>query len=257
MPIAAREQLYRTAGAAGTAAAVGEQHRRGSGAMGRRLDRPVCCPDECHRTVAGHDPHPLRRPERLRRRDRVDRRRPGAHRRSGHAPAGVREHRRHTERDAAGRRHRAQHQHIARAQRLRRRQDRLDRRSRRLFSPFGPSAGSTASGRRSLGSCWASPATTVARRVSPPPPPWSTASRVVGLCQIYRNEPWHQELCPEVIDYGCTLGGCRTRDRRRSSGSVLIGRPGQHSGSKRLKSFSSTMRLLCVLRPRHRMNRAI
>ena len=37
--------------------------------------------------------------------DRVDRRRPGAHRRSGHAPAGVREHRRHTERDAAGRRH--------------------------------------------------------------------------------------------------------------------------------------------------------
>jgi hypothetical protein len=33
----------------------------------------------------------------------------------GHAPAGVREHRRHTERDAAGRRHRAQHQHIARA----------------------------------------------------------------------------------------------------------------------------------------------
>ena len=96
-----------------------------------------------------------------------------------------------------------------------------------------------------------------ARRVSRPPTPWSTASPVIGLCQIYRNEPWHQELRPEAIDYGCTLGGCRTRDRRRSSGSVLIGRPGQHSGSKRLKSFRSTMRLLCVLRPRHRMNRAI
>ncbi len=44
-------------------------------------------------------------PQRLRRRDRVDRRRPGADRRPGDAPAGVREHRRHTERDAAGRRH--------------------------------------------------------------------------------------------------------------------------------------------------------
>ena len=106
-----RGAVDRTAGAAGAAAAVGEQHRRGSGAMGRRLGGPVRRPDECHRTVAGHDPHPLHRPERLRRRNRVDCRRPGAHRRSGHAPAGVREHRRHTERDAAGRRHRAQHRH--------------------------------------------------------------------------------------------------------------------------------------------------
>ena len=24
-----------------------------------------------------------------------------------------------------------------------------------------------------------------------------------GLCQIYRNEPWHYELRPEVIDHGC------------------------------------------------------
>jgi zinc D-Ala-D-Ala carboxypeptidase len=24
-----------------------------------------------------------------------------------------------------------------------------------------------------------------------------------GLCQIYRNEPWHYELRPEAIDYGC------------------------------------------------------
>jgi LAS superfamily LD-carboxypeptidase LdcB len=24
-----------------------------------------------------------------------------------------------------------------------------------------------------------------------------------GLCQIYRNEPWHYELRPEAIDRGC------------------------------------------------------
>ena len=24
-----------------------------------------------------------------------------------------------------------------------------------------------------------------------------------GLCQIYSNEPWHYELCPEAIDHGC------------------------------------------------------
>ena len=24
-----------------------------------------------------------------------------------------------------------------------------------------------------------------------------------GLCQIYRNEPWHYELCPEATDRGC------------------------------------------------------
>jgi LAS superfamily LD-carboxypeptidase LdcB len=24
-----------------------------------------------------------------------------------------------------------------------------------------------------------------------------------GLCQIYRNEPWHYELRPEAIDDGC------------------------------------------------------
>jgi D-alanyl-D-alanine carboxypeptidase (penicillin-binding protein 5/6) len=41
------------------------QHRRGSGALGRRLGNPVRGPDECRRTVAGHDPHPLHRPERL------------------------------------------------------------------------------------------------------------------------------------------------------------------------------------------------
>jgi D-alanyl-D-alanine carboxypeptidase len=24
-----------------------------------------------------------------------------------------------------------------------------------------------------------------------------------GLCQVYRNEPWHYELRPEAIDHGC------------------------------------------------------
>ena len=24
-----------------------------------------------------------------------------------------------------------------------------------------------------------------------------------GLCQIYRNEPWHYELRPDAIDHGC------------------------------------------------------
>jgi hypothetical protein len=24
-----------------------------------------------------------------------------------------------------------------------------------------------------------------------------------GLCQIYRNEPWHYELRPGAIDHGC------------------------------------------------------
>jgi zinc D-Ala-D-Ala carboxypeptidase len=24
-----------------------------------------------------------------------------------------------------------------------------------------------------------------------------------GLCQIYRNEPWHYELRPEAVDHGC------------------------------------------------------
>src|SRR5207247_10778579 len=65
--------------------------------------------------------------------------------------------------------------------------------------------GSTASGRRSPGSCWASPATTGSRPVSRPPRPWSTASPVIGMCQIYSNERCHQELRHEAIDRGCTL----------------------------------------------------
>ena len=29
-----------------------------------------------------------------------------------------------------------------------------------------------------------------------------------GLCQIYRNEPWHYELRPEAVDHGCNDEGC-------------------------------------------------
>jgi len=67
-----RRAIDRTTGAPGTAAAVGEQHRRGSGALGRRLGGPLCGRDECYCTVAGHEPHSLHRPERLRRRHCVD-----------------------------------------------------------------------------------------------------------------------------------------------------------------------------------------
>ena len=36
-----------------------------------------------------------------------------------------------------------------------------------------------------------------------------------GLCQIYRNEPWHYELRPEAIDYGCpTMYADPTHDPR-------------------------------------------
>jgi hypothetical protein len=31
----------------------------------------------------------------------------------------------------------------------------------------------------------------------------STHGVEYGLCQIYSNEPWHYELRPEAIDYGC------------------------------------------------------
>src|SRR5207244_12277759 len=86
-------------------------------------------------------------------------------------------------------------------------------------SPDGPSAGSTASGRRSPGSCWRSPVTTVLRRLSRPPAPWSTASTVIHranyeLCRISGNEPWHQELRPQVIDHVLKRSvSCVTRQR--------------------------------------------
>ncbi|WP_425474295.1 D-alanyl-D-alanine carboxypeptidase family protein [Streptomyces alboniger] len=36
-----------------------------------------------------------------------------------------------------------------------------------------------------------------------------------GLCQIYRNEPWHYELRPEAIDHGCPrMYADPTRDPR-------------------------------------------
>ena len=31
----------------------------------------------------------------------------------------------------------------------------------------------------------------------------STHGTDYGLCQIYRNEPWHYELRPDAIDHGC------------------------------------------------------
>ena len=66
-------------------------------------------------------------------------------------------------------------------------------------SPSGPSAGSTASGRRSPGSCWASPATTRSRRVSRPPTPWSAPSPAIELGPAHRNQCQHQELCPKCV----------------------------------------------------------
>ena len=161
----------------------------------------VRCPDECHRTVAGHDPHPLHRPERLRRRNRVDCRRPGASLSIG---------------PCACRCSRASSPHRARRCRSpapcttpthcsgttgssASRPARTTRPA--AASPSGRSAGSTASGRRSPGSCWASPATTRSRRVSRPPTPWSTASPVIHgakyrLGRSYGNELRHQELRP-------------------------------------------------------------
>ncbi len=63
-------------------------------------------------------------------------------------------------------------------------------------SPSGPFAGSTASGRRSPGSCWARPATTRSRRLSRPPTPWSIASPVSGLRQIHSKNPASATCAP-------------------------------------------------------------
>jgi hypothetical protein len=36
-----------------------------------------------------------------------------------------------------------------------------------------------------------------------------------GLCQIYRNEPWHYELRPSAVDHGCPrMYADPTRDPR-------------------------------------------
>src|SRR5919201_6716220 len=94
-------------------------------------------------------------------------------------------------------------------------------------SPSGPSAGSTASGRRSPESCWASPATTRSQRVSRPPTPWSTAPPFIGLCQIYSNEPCHYELPPEsasALLHKCSTT-CRLTRRQRRRGLDPIATP--------------------------------
>src|SRR5205814_5660902 len=87
-------------------------------------------------------------------------------------------------------------------------------------------------GRRSPGSCWASPVTTVLRRVSRLPAPWSTESPVIHranyeLCRIYGDEPWHQELRPQVIDHGLKRSvSCVTRQRAGGAEKVdpMLGR---------------------------------
>jgi hypothetical protein len=46
-----------------------------------------------------------------------------------------------------------------------------------------------------------------------------------GLCQIYRNEPWHYELRPQAVDRGCTaMYADPTQDprmQRRSTGLAI------------------------------------
>ncbi len=121
-------------------------------------------------------------------------------RRSGHAPAGVREHRR---------RHRARRcrspapcttpTHCSGATGLSAsRPARMPRPA--AASRSARSAGSTASERRSPGSCWASPGTTGSRRVSRQPSPWSTASPVSGLRQLHSNQPCPHQLRLQVLD---------------------------------------------------------
>ncbi|PPK68800.1 D,D-carboxypeptidase [Actinokineospora auranticolor] len=41
--------------------------------------------------------------------------------------------------------------------------------------------------------------------VGPPPSAaWLSAHGAeFGLCQVYRNEPWHYELRPEAVEHGC------------------------------------------------------
>ncbi|MEU8632843.1 M15 family metallopeptidase [Amycolatopsis sp. NPDC048633] len=47
-----------------------------------------------------------------------------------------------------------------------------------------------------------------------------------GLCQIYRNEPWHYELRPEAVDHGCPpLYADPTHDPRMRRGKLAAPRP--------------------------------
>ena len=129
---------------------------------GTPLGGPVCCPDERHRTVAGDDPHPLHRPQRLRRRTPCRLPPTRCALSIGDGSAGVREHRPHRARrcrsPARGNTNTLLGHNGLSAWRL----ARTTRPA--AGSPSGPSAGSTASGRRSPGSCWASPAPTGSRR---------------------------------------------------------------------------------------------
>ena len=98
-----RRAVDRTAGAAGTVAAVGEQHCRDSGAMEAGWRGQVCCPDEFAARSLGMTHTRYTDASGYDERNRVDCRRPGADCRSSHEPVGVRKRRRHAERDAAGR----------------------------------------------------------------------------------------------------------------------------------------------------------
>jgi hypothetical protein len=47
-----------------------------------------------------------------------------------------------------------------------------------------------------------------------------------GLCQIYRNEPWHHELRPEAIDHGCpAMYADPTHDPRMQQSPVSSAHP--------------------------------
>ncbi|UJW28497.1 M15 family metallopeptidase [Saccharothrix sp. AJ9571] len=47
-----------------------------------------------------------------------------------------------------------------------------------------------------------------------------------GLCQIYRNEPWHYELRPEAVDHGCPpMYADPSQDPRTAPGDHRFGLP--------------------------------
>ena len=120
------------------------------------------------------------------------------------------EHRRHTERDAAGRRHRAQHQHLARAQRVRRRQDRLGRRRRRLLRFPGDSLDRRQADddhRGRVGPARPRPdrgGPRGRRRDGRPDRRSFTPGRGYAGATAASPGTWH--YAPDVVDTGCPLG---------------------------------------------------
>jgi zinc D-Ala-D-Ala carboxypeptidase len=46
----------------------------------------------------------------------------------------------------------------------------------------------------------------------------STHGASYGLCQVYRNEPWHYELRPEAVDHGCPPSYADPTDDPRMQG---------------------------------------